>query len=138
MAEGTITVELCAPERDPIEFTVREAMFPGAGGVFTVRPGHTSLLTTLIAGVVVLKVDGNEDQYFAVSDGFAEVRGDRVRVLSSVFESGQDVDVTRAQAAQERAESRLRKPGEDTDLARAELAIHRAMARLQASKRQGY
>ncbi len=138
MAEGTITVELCAPEREPLEFTVEEAVFPGEGGVFTVQPGHTSLLTTLIPGVVVLRQSGSEDRFYAVSDGFAEVREDRVRVLASVFEAGQDVDVARAQASQERAESRLRKPDENTDLLRAELAIRRAIARIQASQRQSF
>ncbi len=138
MAEGTITVELYGPERDPVRFEVHEAVFPGGGGVFTVQPGHTSLLTTLLAGVVILRTREGDDQYFAISDGFAEVRDDHVRVLSSVFESGQDVDVARAEAARERAESRLRKPDEDLDLARAEMAIHRALARIQASKRQDY
>jgi len=137
VAEGSITVELCAPERDPLEFTVEEAIFPGAGGVFTVQPGHTSMLTTLIPGVVVLRQSGSEDQFYAVSDGFAEVRDDRVTVLASVFEAGQDVDVTRAQAAEERAEARLHKPDEDTDLLRAELAIRRAIVCIQASQRQG-
>ena len=137
MADGMIEVQLCAPESPTLSLTVPEVVCPGADGVFTVRPGHTLLLTTLVPGVVIVHDSAGKEQSYAVGGGFAEVaEGDRVTILADVFEEGPTIDVPRAKAAQQRAEARLRKPAEDTDLSRAELALARSLARIEASERK--
>ncbi|NIA15518.1 MAG: ATP synthase F1 subunit epsilon [Nitrospiraceae bacterium] len=132
----SISVDLCARARETLHFDVTEVIVPGADGVFTVRPGHTALLSTLIPGVVLAYMNNSGEQHFAVSGGFAEVKDDHVLILSDAFEAGDEIDVARAEAAHERAESRLRKPGEDTDLARAEASLNRATARLSAQAKK--
>ena len=132
----SISIALCAPARETLHLDATEVIIPGAEGVFTVLPAHTALLSTLIPGVVAVYTSNAGEQHFAVSGGFAEVKDDTVLILSDALETGDEIDVARAEAAHERAEGRLRKPGEDTDLVRAEASLHRAAARLSAQAKR--
>jgi len=134
----TIRVEICAPERLKLELEAEEVLCPGEDGVFTVRYGHTPLLTTLFPGVIVVKDTAGEEHFFATSGGFAEVGPDKALILADTYEAGKDVDEERAKQAEERAQLRLRKPEPETDMKRAEMALYKAMARVKAARRIGY
>ncbi len=132
MPDEPIQIELCAPERRPVKLAVSEAILPGKTGVFTVLPGHTPCLTELTPGVV-LTYDANEEvDHYAVTDGFAEVRDDRVIILATAFEHRAEIDPERAEAARKRAEERLTAAHPEVDTARATAALHRALARIRA------
>jgi len=135
---GLIPVQFCGPERAPVDLEVSEIVFPGAGGVFTVMPEHTPFLSTLLPGVIIVYDANGEEDHYAVSGGFAEVREDRVVVLADTFEHSDTIDLERAREAQQRAQDRLMKPSEDLDVARAELALARSLARIKAHGREGY
>lgn len=54
---------------------------PGAEGVLTVLSHHEPLITTLKAGVAVVRVKDQADQTFAIQGGVLEVRSDGVTVI---------------------------------------------------------
>lgn len=135
---GQIHLELCAPDHEPVELDVAEVVIPGAAGVFTVLLGHTSLLTTLTRGTVIATNAGGEQEFFAVHEGFAEVKGDKIVILADVLERRSAIDRDRAEAARDRAQALLDKPDEDTSVKRAELALARAIARLQTHSGEEY
>lgn len=137
-ARQVLHLEICTPERTPVRLEASEAIVPGALGVFTVLPGHTPLLATLGVGVLIAHTTAGEDRFFAINGGFAEVAQDRIIVLATTAESDHEIDPSRAEAARERAEQRLKPPlDEDVDMARAEMALRRALARLDAHRRVG-
>ncbi len=138
MAQPTLHLEICAPEKPQFILEVTEVVVPGAAGVFAVHPEHTPLLSTLTPGVLIASDAEGNAHHFAVHGGFAEVMPDRVVVLASFYEPGDDIDPERATEAQERAQTRLRKPPEDLDWERAERALARALARLGAHSKRGY
>src|SRR6185436_9962834 len=95
-------------------------------GEIAFLPGHQPLLGALgTAKVRVILADG--EQAVAVHEGFVEVTGDRVVVLSDVAELPEQIDVARAEAAKQRAETTLAGNPEDEEaraaLARAELRL---------------
>jgi len=137
-APKVIKLELCAPQRELIELDVAEVVVPGAAGVFTVQYDHTPLLTTLTQGTLIAYGMDKSKRFVAVNGGFAEVRDNRVVVLTDTMESADKIDVKRAESARDRAESRIRKPSEDTDVARAEVALRRALARIRTAERIEY
>jgi F-type H+-transporting ATPase subunit epsilon len=53
--------------------------------------------------------------------------------LTDIAEKGSDIDVTRANAAKERAEARIGSHEVEIDNARAQIALAKAMARLKAA-----
>ena len=80
---------------------------------------------------------GREEHHLAVSGGFAEVGPDHVTILTESAERPEEIDVTRARAAVERAEQRLRSPAvEETNVDRALASFARARARLQTAGRR--
>jgi len=79
---------------------------------------------------------GRESSHLAVSGGFVEVLPDQVTILAETAEKAEEIDVTRAQAARERAEKRLRSPDLEMDLNRATVALERALIRLQVAGRR--
>ncbi len=137
-----ITLEIVTPEKAVFHEDVDEVILPGADGELGILPGHLPLMTTLRSGRLVA-IDGGQQQFFAVHQGFAEILPDKVIVLTDAAEDAANIDADRARAAMERAEQALKeaegKPqGEEaTELDAAEIqrrALERARARLVVSE----
>ena len=112
-----------------------EVVVPAINGYFGILPGHAPLLALLGVGEVMYR-SGRSERYLAVSGGFAEVGPDRVTILADTAERPEEIDPGRAQAARERAESRLAaRSGEETDYPRALRALERAQIRLRVAGR---
>jgi F-type H+-transporting ATPase subunit epsilon len=80
-------VSIVTPQEEVFAGEARWVVAPGAEGEFGILPGHTPFLTTLLEGeVVVATADGEER--FHVTDGFVEVRDDRVVVLAGGLHRG--------------------------------------------------
>lgn len=131
-----LTLEIVTPERSIAYGEVDEVRVPGAEGSFGVLPGHTPLLAALAVGEVEYR-RGDDTSYVAVSFGFAEVLPDRVTILARIAEAGDEIDVTRAEAAVKRARERLARPAAELDYERARLALLKSLVRLQVATRHG-
>jgi F-type H+-transporting ATPase subunit epsilon len=134
-ASGTFRLEIVTPDEVVLDQEVRELVAPGTEGYFGVLPGHLPFVTTLDIGELTYRWDG-EERHLVVSGGYAEVRRESVVILADRAERAEEIDITRAQRARERAEQRLEKwiaGTEDIDYIRARGALQRALARLQAA-----
>ena len=99
------------------------------GGEIAFQPGHAAFLGALTQSHTrVFLADGSTED-IAVHGGFVEVSNNKVSILSDTAEIASQIDVERARAAKERAESHLR--GEHD--ANAVAALGRANARLSAA-----
>jgi F-type H+-transporting ATPase subunit epsilon len=135
-----LTVELVTAERVVrVEQGVDVLVVPGSEGQLAILPHHAALMTTLDPGELVMRRAGQEDA-FAVTGGFLEVRNDRVTVLADAAEPFEEIDAARAEAARTRAEERLRLYREgragDVDAARASAALQRSLMRLRIVQRR--
>ena len=129
-----LTLEIVTPEHSVVSEQVDEVQIPGAEGSFGVLPGHTPLLATLQVGELWYR-RGQETSYVAVSFGFAEVLPDRVTILAQIAESADQIDVTRAQTAEQRSRDRLARPMAELDLERARLSMLKSLIRLRVAAR---
>ncbi len=128
-----IQMEIVAPDKTLLTVTVDSVTIPGMDGDFSVLPGHTPFLAALRNDVMTTHSNG-DTKHYAINGGYAEVRDDKVIVLTHTIEAADDIDVDRAKRARDRAEKRLRgEEGPNMDLRRAELALQRALVRLQAA-----
>lgn len=129
-----IQLEIITPEAAILDKMVDEVILPGTNGEIGVLPGHLPLMTTLQSGRL-LAISGGETQKFVVHGGFAEVLPQKVVVLTEAGESTASIDVARAKAALERAETALQedeKRAEDQSKTAA-IEIHKAdLARARA------
>ena len=129
-----IELQIVTPERLVVREQVDEVQIPGSEGYFGVLPGHTPLLASLAVGELWYR-KGQEKTYLSIAGGFAEVLPDRVTLLATLAERAEDIDVPRAEAAKQRAESRLTQPKTEIDYERARLALQKSIVRLQVSSR---
>jgi len=136
--ENKLIFELVTPIKVAARYKVDQVVIPGALGQFGVLPGHDPFMTLLGTGQLVTYRDGEEHYYF-IDRGFCEVEEGKVVVLAEVCEASDEIDVERAIAAKNRAESRIRNAVVDADIdfARAEAALLRSLSRIEiASKVQ--
>ncbi len=131
-----IRCEIVSQDKTLYEGDVDIVVLPGTAGVMGILPQHAPLLTTLKFGVVQVRV-GDEEENFAVAGGVAEIQPDIVTVLADRAENIEEIDIARAEAAQERAKEYMEEgPPPDTDRYLAmSAALRRSNLRLDAVKR---
>lgn len=130
----TVQVNVVTPDGPVYDADVEMVSVKAQSGELGILPGHIPMVAPLQIGAVRLK-KGSSTELVAVSGGFLEVRPDKVTILAQAAETVEDIDLTRAQSAKERAEQRLNKNTDDIDFKRAELALRRAMNRINVSQR---
>ena len=105
---------------------------PSASGTIGVLPKHAPLMAVIHPGEVVVKKAGEQDRYFSVTDGFVEVRPDKVVLLARSGEQAEDIDVARAEEARQRAEQWLATHPKGAERRDAmEAALRRSIMRLR-------
>jgi len=111
-------------------------LMPGGEGFMGILPHHTPVLTVIQYGIITVK-NGNQEQYFTVAGGIAEVQPDQVTILADAAENVAEIDIQRAKDARHRAEETLKKGvGPDTDTyLKIQAALRRSNLRLDAVKR---
>ena len=120
------------PEKSFYEGPVEEVILETPTGQIGILPGHMTMATAVIAGVMQFKVDGKLTNAF-LSEGFADVDAEKVTILADTAEWPEEIDVNRAKRAEERARERLQGQLSHEDYIRAQAALQRAFARLKVS-----
>jgi len=131
-----IRCEIVSQDKTLYEGDVDIVVIPCTTGIMGILPNHAPLLTTLNFGVVQVRKDGEEEN-FTVAGGVAEVQPDIVTVLADRAENVEDIDISRAEAAQQRAQEYMEQgppPDSDRYLAMT-AALHRSNLRLDAVRR---
>lgn len=125
---ATVHVELVSVERLLWSGEARMVIARTTEGELGILPGHAPLLGELAAGGIVrVQQDAGEELTFAVHGGFLSVTEDGVSILAELAEPAEEIDVSRAQQALDRARS----AGDDDAVAGA--AAGRALSRLRAA-----
>jgi len=130
----TIQLEIVTPDRLVVNDTAEYIEIPGKTGHLGVLPGHAPLITELAIGEISYRT-GNQTKRLAVAWGFAEVLQTKVTILAGILEKAEEIDVARAQAANQRAEEKLRTAGPAGD-ENAQAALDRANSRLEIAAKK--
>lgn len=131
----TIQVEIVTPRRELFSGEAEMITLPGIDGEMGILGGHAPLLTTLDIGPVSLHRADGEIEFIAVSGGVVEVRPDKVIVLARSAERADEIDITRAEDALQRAEDAIRnRPPEERRP--IEAAFRRSQVRLKVARRR--
>lgn len=134
MAETT-QLEIVTPERLLVSAAAEEIQIPGKSGYLGILPGHAPLITELAVGEIAYRAEGQVKR-LAVAWGFAEVLPDKVTILAETAEKAEEIDVSRAQAARQKAEEELRQAGPEGN-ADAQTKLDRANTRIAVAEKAG-
>ncbi|HYF76810.1 MAG TPA: F0F1 ATP synthase subunit epsilon [Symbiobacteriaceae bacterium] len=130
---GEMTLQIVTPEGTVLKDVKTDAVIiPASEGSMGILHNHAPMVTALKVGVLRYKQGGSYKRV-ALAGGFMELSNNLITVLADTAESGETIDVLRAQEARKRAETRLRDRAANIDRTRAEIALQRAMARLKAA-----
>lgn len=132
---GEMTLQIVTPEGTVLKDVKTDAVIiPASEGSMGILHNHAPMVTALKVGVLRYKQGGTYKRV-ALAGGFMELSNNLITVLADTAETGETIDVLRAQEARKRAETRLRDRAHNIDRARAEVALQRAMVRLKAAGR---
>ena len=130
-----IRCEVVSIERVVYDGDADVVLAPGSEGVLGILPHHTSLMTALAPGEVLIRKSGQPETRLAVGGGFLEIRPDRVTILADSAEKADEIDTARAEAARQRAQKLLQEHPAGADLRLAEYALRRSQVRLKVARR---
>ena len=132
---ATLKLEIVTPEAKVYSEDVEMVTLPGIEGEMGVFPMHVPLMTQIVSGEMVVR-KGGQDFSLAVGEGFAEITGDHVAILTDMAIKADDIDERKAEEARQRAEARLseRLSGEEEALVRAALAHSAAQLKVKRRK----
>ncbi len=131
-----IRCEIVSQTRIVYQGEVDIVVLPGVEGTMGILPNHSPVLTVLQYGVITVR-SKNEEQFFTVAGGVAEVQPDQVTVLADAAENVMEIDLQRAETARKRAEESLsREFSQDSDkYLAAQAALRRSTLRIEAAHR---
>ena len=131
---NTLKLEIVTPEEKVYSEDVEMVTLPGVEGEMGIYPNHVPLMTQLVAGEVAVR-KGGQPYYLAVGDGFVEIRGDRVSILTDMAIGADKIDLAKAEEARKRAEARLAEKLEDEDIAAINASLAHSLAQLKVKRR---
>ena len=133
----TLKLEIVTPESKIYSEDVEIVTLPGSEGEAGIYPNHVPLMTKVQAGEIVVSRDGNEE-IVAIGEGFAEVTGEHVAILTDNAANSGDIDEAAAEQAKAKAAQRLQEGGDiSEDEARAlNQAIFYSQAQIKAKRRK--
>ena len=103
----TLRLEIVTPEAKAYSEDVEMVVLPGTDGELGVYPQHVPVLTTLKPGELrVLK--GGRETSLAVGEGFAEITGESISVLTDMALESSAIDEAAAEAAVARAQAAMK------------------------------
>ena len=132
---ATLKLEIVTPEAKIYSEDVDMVTLPGVEGEMGIFPMHVPLMTQLAAGELVARKDG-KDFYLAVGEGFVEVTGERVSILTDMAIKAENIDEAKAEEARRRAEARLSEKLDDEEVAAVNAALAHSLAQLKVKRRQ--
>lgn len=131
---ATLKLEIVTPEAKVYSEDVDMVTLPGVEGEMGIFPMHVPLMTQLAAGEVFVRKSG-QDYFLAVGDGFVEVTGERVSILTDMAIKAESIDEAKAEEARKRAEARLAEKLDDEEVAATKAALDRSLAQLKVKRR---
>ncbi len=133
---ATLKLEIITPTTKVFTGDVDFVELPGAEGDMGVFPQHEALLTELKAGELRI-TQKDKVEVLAIGEGFAEITGTSVGVLTEGAVNEKEIDEKVAEAAVKRAEELLKSntlEGEELEATQASLA--RALAQIKVKRRR--
>ena len=132
---ATLKLEIVTPEKTAYSEDVEMVTLPGSEGELGVYPNHVPLLTTLNPGELRVLKDGRES-FLAVGEGFVEITGDAVSVLTDMALEPAAIDEHAAEAAVARAQKAMKEDHGSEEVAAIQASLQKALAQLHVKRRR--
>ena len=131
----TLKLEIVTPEGNSYSDDVEMVTLPGVEGEMGILPQHVPLVTQITSGEIIVRKN-ERDEFLAVGEGFVQVTGERVAIMTDMAVKAENIDEVQAEEARRRAESRLSEKLDDEEAAMVSAALAQSLAQLKVKRRQ--
>jgi len=128
-----LQLEIVTPEAKVFSDNVEFVALTGIEGEMGIYPDHMPVMTQLVAGEITARKEG-QNIYLAVGDGFVQITGKRVAVLTDMAIKADDIDEAKAEEAQRKAEARLGQKLSDEEAATVQASLVHATTQLKVKR----
>ena len=130
----TLQLEIVTPEAKIFSGVVEMVTLVGVEGEMGIMPGHMPTMTQLVASELIVRQNG-QSIFIAVGDGFVQISGEKVSILTDMAIKADDIDEAKAMEAQKKAESRLAQKLSDEESATVQAALVHATTQIAVKRR---
>jgi len=130
---ATLKLEIVTPEATAYSEDVEMVTLPGSEGELGVYPNHVPLLTTLNPGELL---KGGKETFLAIGEGFVEITGSSVSVLTDMALKPAAIDESAAEAAVARAQAAMKEDLGKEECAAVTASLQKALAQLHVKRRR--
>jgi F-type H+-transporting ATPase subunit epsilon len=131
---ATLKLEIVTPDARTYSEDVEMVTLPGAEGEMGIYPQHVPVLTQIVPGEIIVRKEGR-DYFLAVGEGFVEITGERVAIMTDMAIRAENIDEAKAEEARQRAEARLAEHLDDEETAIVSAALSHSLAQLKVKRR---
>src|SRR5260221_3313009 len=131
----TLKLEIVTPEAKTYSEDVDVVTLPAVEGEMGVFPQHVPLVTQIVPGEVIVR-KGGQDYFLAVGEGFVEITGNRVAIMTDMASTAENIDAVKAEEARRRAEARPAEKLDDAEAAMVSASLAHSLAQLKVKHRQ--
>jgi F-type H+-transporting ATPase subunit epsilon len=132
---ATLKLEIVTPEEKIYSEDVDMVTLPGTEGEIGVYPKHVPLMTALKPGELRVLKDGRETA-MAVGEGFVEIKGDAVSVLTDMALEPDKIDVAAAEKAVQSAQAAMKEDHTAEEVVAIQASLQKALAQLHVKRRR--
>lgn len=132
-----LKLEIVTPEAKIFSDEVATVVLPGVLGEMGILPNHAPIVTALIPGELRY-TQGTTTTELAIGDGFVEVTGSTVKVLTDLAVAESGIDESTVQAALDRAQARMKDATSlgAEEIAAVEASIAKSIAMLHLKRKR--
>ena len=131
---ATLKLEIVTPEAKIYSEQVDMVTLPGVEGEMGIYPMHLPLMTQITHGEIIAR-KGGSDQFLAVGEGFVQITGDRVAILTDMAIPAEQIDEAKAEEARKRAQARLSENLSDEESATVQASLAKSLAQIHVKRR---
>jgi F-type H+-transporting ATPase subunit epsilon len=133
--DNTLRLEIVTPDATVYSEDVDMVTLPGVEGQMGILPRHVPLMTHMVAGELIVRKNG-QDRFLVVGEGFVEITGDHVAILTDLAIAAENIDEAKAEEARQLAAARLRETMSSEEVASVNAALARSLGQLRVKRRQ--
>jgi F-type H+-transporting ATPase subunit epsilon len=131
---ATLKLEIVTPEAKVFSADVEMVTLTGVDGEMGIFPQHMPTMTQLAAGEITARQNG-QNIFLAVGEGFVQITGEKVSVLTDMAIKADDIDEAKALEAQKKAEARMAQKLSAEESALVHAALVNASAQINVKRR---
>lgn len=130
-----IRLEIVTPEEKAFSDDVDYVEMPGLKGDMGIYPNHVPLLTQIVPGELrVLK--GREEILLAVGEGFVEITGASISVMTDMAIKESEIDEKVVEEAIKRAQAAMSEKMSAEETATVQATLMKSLAQMKVKRRK--